>query len=77
MDIDRWMDLVSEARGIRREISKIAEDYDEHLWKESEDTREAREWSEQKELEDVKPQGDIRSAQNPPAKLRDVRRAQP
>ncbi|TFK89411.1 hypothetical protein K466DRAFT_584650 [Polyporus arcularius HHB13444] len=53
LDIDRWMDLVSEAKSIRREISKIAEDYDERRWKESEDEREAREKNERKEPEDV------------------------
>lgn len=47
------MDLVSEAKSIRREISKIAEDYDERRWKESEDEREAREKNERKEPEDV------------------------
>ena len=53
LDIDRWMDLVSEAKSIRREISKIAEDYDERRWKESEAEREAREKSERREPEDV------------------------
>ncbi|KAI0752476.1 hypothetical protein C8Q80DRAFT_1217072 [Daedaleopsis nitida] len=54
LDIDRWMDLVSEAKGIRSEISKIAEDYDERRWKESEEERVAREEGERKEPEDVK-----------------------
>ncbi|RPD75827.1 hypothetical protein L226DRAFT_484795, partial [Lentinus tigrinus ALCF2SS1-7] len=53
LDIDRWMDLVSEAKSIRREISKIAEDYDERRWKKSEAQREAREEGERKEPEDV------------------------
>ncbi|KAI0703857.1 hypothetical protein C8T65DRAFT_741206 [Cerioporus squamosus] len=53
LDIDRWMDLVSEAKNIRREISKIAEDYDERRWKESEAEREDREKRERKEPEDV------------------------
>ena len=29
LDIEKWMDLMSEAKTIRREISKIGEDYDE------------------------------------------------
>lgn len=41
LDIDRWMDLVSEAKSLRKEISKIAEDYDERVWKEREEERKA------------------------------------
>ncbi|KAL1948151.1 hypothetical protein VTO73DRAFT_12226 [Trametes versicolor] len=41
LDIDRWMDLVSEAKSLRKEISKIAEDYDEQVWKEREEERRA------------------------------------
>lgn len=41
LDIDRWMDLVSEAKSLRKEISKIAEDYDERVWKEREEERRA------------------------------------
>lgn len=29
-DIDRWIDLVGEAKQVKREIAKIAADYDEH-----------------------------------------------
>ncbi|KAF8079040.1 hypothetical protein FPV67DRAFT_1616599 [Lyophyllum atratum] len=29
LDIDQWMDFVAEAKSLRREISRIAEDYDE------------------------------------------------
>ena len=47
------MDLVSEAKNIRREISKIAEDYDERRWRESEDERKAREKGEKREAEDI------------------------
>ncbi|KAI0649654.1 hypothetical protein C8Q79DRAFT_939766 [Trametes meyenii] len=54
LDIDRWMDLVSEVKGLRKEISKIAEDYDERRWKESEEEREAREREEGEELGDAK-----------------------
>ncbi|CDO77366.1 hypothetical protein BN946_scf184787.g15 [Trametes cinnabarina] len=44
LDVDRWLELVNEARSLRREISRIAEDYDERRWKESEEEeREARE----------------------------------
>ena len=38
LDIDRWMDLVSEAKGLRREISKIGEDYDERRSGDSEES---------------------------------------
>ena len=48
------MDLVAEARSIRSEISKIAEDYDERRWKESEEERKAKERGELREPEDVK-----------------------
>ena len=54
LNIDRWMDLVSEAKGIRKEISKIAEDYDERRWKESEEERKDREQNERKEPEDLR-----------------------
>ena len=40
-DIDRWVELTSEAKTLRREISKIAEDYD---------TQEAQEFQEQREV---------------------------
>lgn len=30
LDIERWMDLVTEAKSLKREISKIAEDYDDN-----------------------------------------------
>ncbi|KAI0708414.1 hypothetical protein C8Q76DRAFT_744387 [Earliella scabrosa] len=48
------MDLVSEAKGIRKEISKIAEDYDERRWKESEEERKDRVQNERKEPEDLR-----------------------
>ncbi|KAI0778041.1 hypothetical protein BD413DRAFT_466856 [Trametes elegans] len=54
LDIDRWMDLVSEAKSLRKEISKIAEDYDERRWKESEEEREAREREQSEEVGDAK-----------------------
>ncbi|KAI0767718.1 hypothetical protein C8Q74DRAFT_1282002 [Fomes fomentarius] len=53
LDIDRWTDLVNEAKTIRREMSKIAEDYDQERWKESEEEIEAREKNEIKGPEDV------------------------
>ncbi|KAH9944885.1 hypothetical protein B0H21DRAFT_435380 [Amylocystis lapponica] len=37
LDIERWQELVSEAKGLRKEIGKIAEDYDERPWKEREE----------------------------------------
>ncbi|TBU47732.1 hypothetical protein BD309DRAFT_913372 [Dichomitus squalens] len=54
LDIDRWMDLVAEAKGIRSEISKIAEDYDESRWKESEGERKVKERGELEEPGDVR-----------------------
>lgn len=52
LDIDKWMDLVSEAKSIRREISGIAQDYDERRWKESEEEREEKERAESREPAD-------------------------
>ncbi|KAI0672027.1 hypothetical protein C8Q78DRAFT_971623 [Trametes maxima] len=54
LDIDRWMDLVSEVKSLRKEISVIAEDYDERRWKESEEERSARERGENEEVVDAK-----------------------
>lgn len=31
LDIEHWMDLVAEAKGLRKEIARIAEDYDEDV----------------------------------------------
>ena len=53
-DIDRWADLITEAKGLRREISKIAEDYDERRWKEREAEREKVEEQAKKEVEEIK-----------------------
>ncbi|GBE83370.1 hypothetical protein BKA93DRAFT_825536 [Sparassis latifolia] len=39
LDIDRWTDLVSEAKRLRKEIGEIAEDYDEHRWKVRDETK--------------------------------------
>lgn len=53
LDIDRWTDLVGEAKNIRREMSKIAEDYDQGEVRESEEEIKGREKNEIKEPEDV------------------------
>ena len=42
-DIERWADLLSEERALRKEIGKIAEDYDEETWKKNEKELEQRE----------------------------------
>lgn len=42
-DIDRWLDLVAEEKGLRKDISKIAEDYDERLWRERQEESERNE----------------------------------
>ncbi|KAI0819360.1 DUF607-domain-containing protein [Trametes gibbosa] len=52
LDIERWVDLVSEAKALRKEISKIAEDYDEERWKEDEDEHEVREHEESEDVDD-------------------------
>ncbi|KAL7284876.1 hypothetical protein ACG7TL_002189 [Trametes sanguinea] len=54
LDVDRWLELVNEARSLRKEISKIAEDYDERRWKESDEEREARERGETAQAGDAK-----------------------
>ncbi|CCM06176.1 uncharacterized protein FIBRA_08418 [Fibroporia radiculosa] len=43
LDIDQWLDLVSEARAVRKEIGTIAEDYDERLWHEQQQERKQQE----------------------------------
>lgn len=53
-DIDRWADLITESKGLRKEISKIAEDYDERRWKEREEKQVSTEERAKKELEEVK-----------------------
>ncbi|KAJ7591634.1 DUF607-domain-containing protein [Mycena floridula] len=53
-DIERWMDMKTESRALRREITKIAEDYDEDRWtnkkEEEEEEEEDRDDKEQLEL---------------------------
>lgn len=53
-DIDRWADLITESKGLRKEISKIAEDYDERRWKEREEKQVSTEERAKEELEEVK-----------------------
>lgn len=53
-DIDRWADLITEAKGLRKEISRIAEDYDERRWKERDEEREQAEEKAKKEVEEIK-----------------------
>ncbi|KAI8989238.1 hypothetical protein BD414DRAFT_330327 [Trametes punicea] len=54
LDIDRWLELVNEAKSLHKEISKIADDYDERRWKESEEEREARERGQKAQAGDAK-----------------------
>jgi len=42
LDIDRWLDLVGEAKSLRKEIRRIAEDYDEGSKGEEEDEDEGK-----------------------------------
>ncbi|KZT63608.1 hypothetical protein DAEQUDRAFT_680072 [Daedalea quercina L-15889] len=39
LDVERWLDLVSERKTLRTEIGKIAEDYDERVWKARQEER--------------------------------------
>lgn len=43
LDIEQWIDLKSDARSLRKEISRIAEDYDEKRHKEEKDDGEEEE----------------------------------
>ena len=51
LDIDKWMDLMSEAKATRREINKIGEDYDERRDKDEEEVGEENE--EREEVDDA------------------------
>ena len=42
VDVERWLDLVGERKALRREIGKIAEDYDERVWKARQEERDER-----------------------------------
>ena len=53
-DIERWADLITEEKALRKEISTIAEDYDERKWKEKDETAEGQESQANKELRDIK-----------------------
>lgn len=39
LDVERWLDLVGERKARRREIARIAEDYDERVWKARQEER--------------------------------------
>lgn len=53
-DIDRWADLIAEAKSLRKEISKIAEDYDERRWKERDEGRQQAEEQAKQEIKEIK-----------------------
>lgn len=53
-DIDLWADRITEAKGLRKEISRIAEDYDEDRWKEREEERDGAEEQAKKDVEEMK-----------------------
>lgn len=42
LDVERWLDLVGERKAHRREIARIAEDYDERVWKARQEERDER-----------------------------------
>ena len=42
LDVERWLDLVGERKALRREIGKIAEDYDERVWNARQEERDER-----------------------------------
>lgn len=50
-DIEKWIDLMSELKGLRRELHRIAEDYDERRWREGENEEETEESQDIEEME--------------------------
>ena len=42
LDVERWLDLIGERKALRREIGKIAEDYDERVWNARQEERDER-----------------------------------
>ena len=74
LDIDRWMDLVSEAKGLRREISKIGEDYDEHRGKDGDtEEGESRERGVEDQQDDLEREDDTRAVEPDPVDELDYR----
>ncbi|OCH91170.1 hypothetical protein OBBRIDRAFT_729311 [Obba rivulosa] len=54
LDIERWAELVREAKWLRREIARIAEDYDEHRWTEQAQKKQDAEDKEDREVRDAR-----------------------
>lgn len=50
-DIDKWIDLMSELKGLRRELHRIAEDYDERRLQEDDKQEETEESQDVEEIE--------------------------
>lgn len=61
-DIERWADLVAEEKTLRKEISKIAEDYDDRKWRQKEDEREEQDAQEVQEIKSAARQPEDASA---------------
>ena len=53
-DIERWMELAGEAKSLRKDIGKIAEDYDEHKWRERKAAQEVKDKKQDNDIEDMK-----------------------
>ena len=56
-DIEQWADLIAEEKAVRKEISKIADDYDERRWKERDQEQEDQEELASKEIKELKDNG--------------------
>ncbi|KAI0689340.1 hypothetical protein BC835DRAFT_1283189 [Cytidiella melzeri] len=53
-DIDRWADLIAEEKSVRKEIGKIADDYDERRWTERNGEREEQDKKTAKEIDELR-----------------------
>lgn len=53
-DVERWADLINEEKALRKEISKIAEDYDQHRGKEQDEDREQQEAQASQDVKEMK-----------------------
>lgn len=53
-DIERWLELMGETKTLRKDIGKIAEDYDERKWREQKEDRKTKEKQEDKDVAEMK-----------------------
>lgn len=54
LDVDLWLDRVAERKSLRAEIGRIAEDYDERMWKARQEERDER----QRDVTKVRDEGE-------------------